>query len=221
MQRPDFSMYVVHFTKDAPPISATKNPDETTDIVPLTAKERLFSILSDNKIRATRMPWTNKPAVCFTECTWTSLFPHAAQYSRYGLGLRKEFVFAAGGGPAVYMPPALLERQKAHVGAGSEAFDEQLYSFLTPFAPAYMPKAYEAKYWQKKPKVDFSHEREWRVPHDLTFDVSKVCFVVVDPYEDMAQAPKELKDAIGRNNWLIMSNWQRVEELWPVHQVPE
>jgi len=214
-------MYVVHFTKDGAPISAVKSPQETKDIAALSARERLFQILTGRTIRATRMPWTNKPAVCFTECTWTSLFAHANHYSRYGLGVRKEFLFAAGGGPAIYMPPALLERQKLHVGAGLEPFDEQLYSFLTPFAPPYMPKTYEQKYWSGKKKVDFSHEREWRVPHDLTFDLPKVNFVIVDTYEDMAKAPKNLKDAIGRDNWLIMSNWQRVEELWPVHQVPD
>jgi len=79
---------------------------------------------------------------------------------------------------------------------------------------------YRAKYWPKAKDIDFSHEREWRIPHDLVFDLSKVSFVIVDTYEDMAQAPKELKDAIGRENWLIMSNWERVEKLWPVHQVP-
>jgi hypothetical protein len=221
MQRPDFSMYVVHFTKDAAPISATKSPDDTKDIAPLTARERLLRILEGRRMRATRMPWTNKPAVCFTECTWTSLFAHAQRYSRYGIGVRKEFLFSEGGGPAIYMPPALLERQKSHVGPGNEPFDEQLYSFLTPFAPPYMPKAYEEKFWPRKKKIDFSHEREWRVPHDLTFDLSEVSFVIVDSYEDMAKAPTDLKDAIGRENWLIMSNWQRVEELWPVHQVPD
>ncbi len=219
MQRPDFSMYVVHFTKDAAPISAVKSPDETAAIVPLSAKDRLLRILSEKQIRAIRMPWTNKLAVCFTECTWTSLFAHASQYSRYGLGLRKEFLFEAGGAPAIYMPPALLERQKVHVGPGKEPFDEQLFAFLTPFAPPYMPKSYKTKHWAHKKYVDFSHEREWRVPHDVTFDLSKVCFVIVDKYEDMAKAPQDLKDGIGRENWLIMSNWERVEELWPVHQV--
>jgi hypothetical protein len=219
-ERPDFSMYVVHFTKDSAPISAAKNPDAVASLTALSAKERLFAILKAKQIQATRMPWTNKPAVCFTECTWTSLFAHARQYSPYGVGFRKEFLFAAGGGPAVYMPPALLEKQKAHVGVGNEAFDEEFFSFLTPFAPPYMPTPYKTKYWNNKKPVDYSHEREWRVPHDLTFEYTKVRFVIVNSYEDMATAPKPLKDAIGRENWLIMSNYKKVEQLWPVHQVP-
>jgi hypothetical protein len=220
INRPDFSAYVVHFTKDATPISEAKKPGTLPDIAALSAKDRLLKILKDAKLRATRMPWTNKPAVCFTECTWASLFAHAKQYSRYGLGFRKEFLFKAGGGPAIYMSPALLERQKAHIGAEKEPFDEQLYSFLTPFAPPYMSSAYKKQYWSSKKNIDYSHEREWRVPYDLKFGLGDISFIIVDTYDDMAKAPSPLKDATGRDNWLIMANWERVEKLWPVHQLP-
>jgi hypothetical protein len=219
MNRPDFSEYVVHFSKDADPFSAVKAPADTQDIVPLSAKERLISMLSQGTIRATRMPWTNRPAVCFTECTWTSLLAHAGCYSRYGIGFKKQLLFAAGGGPAIYMPPALLARQREHVGEDKVPFDPELYAFLTPFAPPYMPNDYRQQHWVGRKFIDYSHEREWRVPHNLTFSLDDVSFVVVDTYEDMAQAPSALKDAIGRENWLIMSNWERVEEFWPVHQM--
>ena len=106
------------------------------------------------------------------------------------------------------------------MGAGRAPFDEELFSFVTTFAPSYMTAEYRRQFWVGKSHVDFSHEREWRVPHDLDFDLSNVRFVVVDTYEDMAKAPRELKDAIGRENWLIMSNWERVEKLWPIHQLP-
>jgi hypothetical protein len=219
-ERPDFSKYVVHFTKDSPPISATRNADAVKDLTSLSAKDRLLRILGDKKIRATRMPWTDREAVCFTECTWMSLFAHAKQYSRYGLGFRKEFLFAAGGGPAIYLTPAMLERQKSFVGTGKDPFDSDLHSFVTPFAPPYMPSPYKTKYWKGKKDVDYSHEREWRVPHELSFDYSKVAFVIVDTYDDMAKAPKALKDAIGRDSWLIMANYEKIEKFWPVHLVP-
>lgn len=219
MPRPDFSEYVVHFTKDAAPFGAARAPGETQDIAPLDASARLLQIMEQGVVRATRMPWTNHPAVCFTECTWTSLFDHANCYSRYGLGFRKQFLFANDGGPAIYMTPALLARQKEHVGEDAMPFDDELFSFVTPFAPKYMPQAYRQQYWVGKKIADYSHEREWRVPHDLPFAPGDVAFVVVDTYEDMAKAPAALKDAVGRENWLIMSNWERVEELWPVHQV--
>src|SRR5437879_2910472 len=186
----------------------------------MSARDRLYHMLSAGRIKATRMPWTNKLAVCFTECTWASLLFHAKRYSGYGMGFHKSFLFAAGGGPAIYLPPGLMEHQKSYAGAGKDPFHPHLFAFVTPFVPPYAPKKYKDDFWPNKKPIDFSHEREWRVPHDLTFALSKIAFVIVDKYEDMAQAPKALKDSIGRENWLIMANYKRVEDLWPVHQMP-
>ncbi len=219
--RPDFSDYVVHFTKDGPPCSKAKDDPTLDQIRGLTAKDRLFRILETGELQATRMPWTNKPAACFTECTWGSLLHHAQRYSCFGVGFEKAFLFACGGGPAIYLPPGLMEHQKSHVGADTDPFHPHLFSFVTPFMPPYAPADYRSKFWADKQPIDFSHEREWRVPHDLKFAPTKVVFVIVRTYEDMAQAPKGLKDAIGRENWLIMDNYERIEELWPIHRVPE
>lgn len=35
----------------------------------------------------------------------------------------------------------------------------------------------------------------------------------------MAQFPKELKDAIGRDKFLLMDNYTKIETLWPVHRL--
>ena len=220
MQRPDFSDYVVHFTKDAPPIVEEQDEPGAADLAALSAKERLFSILHSGQIIATRMPWTNRPAVCFTECTWGSLLFHAERYSRFGVGFHKGFLFAAGGGPAIYLPPGLMEHQRALVPPGTLAFHPQLFAFMTPFVPPYAPHEYRERFWQGKRPIDFSHEREWRVPHTLAFALDRVAFVIVDRYEDMAQAPRPLKDAIGRDNWLIMANYERIEHFWPLHYIP-
>jgi len=219
--RPDFSDYVVHFTKDGPPFSAAKDPDALVKtITPLTAPDRLFKILQDGVLRATRMPWTNKPAVAFTECTWGSLLDHANRYSRFGVGFHKAFLFACGGGPAIYLTPGLLEHQRTHVGAHKHPFDDVLFAFVTPFCPPYAPKKYKDQFWKKAKTVDYTHEREWRVPHDLVFKPQDVAFVIVADYEHMAKAPKTLKDTIGRKKWLLMDNYERVERIWPVHRIP-
>lgn len=219
--RPDFSEYVVHFTKDAAPITARSETDATLRaIAGTTASDRLRAILEAGKLRATRMPWTNRPAVCFTECTWASLLDHATRYSRFGVGFHKRFLFSRGGGPAIYMTPGLLEHQKKHVGAATQPFGDVLYSFMTPFCPPYAPRAYRDKFWKRSKSVDFTHEREWRVPHDLDFKLADVAFVIVAKYEDMAAAPAALKDAIGRDKWLLIDNYAQIEKLWPVHRVP-
>ena len=218
--RPDFSDYVVHFTKNAAPFSAkTETMAALKKIAPQTAKERLYSILKTGKLFATRMPWTNQPAICFTECTWSSLLDHAGNYSRYGLGFSKSYLFSRGGGPAIYLAPGLLEHQRRHAGS-SPPFHPNVWAFMTPFCPPYAPKRYKDKFWNKSKSIDYSHEREWRVPHDLDFRLKDVAFVIVASYEDMAKAPKLLKDNIGRENWLLMDNYEKIERLWPVHQMP-
>ena len=223
LSRPDFSQFVVHFTKDAAPCAEVDGDDEQQilKIQGQTAQQRLFSIMHSRKIYATRMPWTNRPAICFTECTWGGLLYHSQQYSPFGIGFTKHYLFSRGGGPAIYLTPGLLEHQRAHVGEGNLPFDPSLYAFVTPFLPAYAPKAYKDKFWKKPNAVDYTHEREWRVPHDLDFELKHAAFVIVSKYEDMAKAPKALKDEIGRDKWLIMENYRKVEELWPTHHVPK
>jgi hypothetical protein len=56
--RPDFSDYVVHFTKERPPSAAafTDAPEHVAAIAPLTARERLVRILEQRVVRATPMP---------------------------------------------------------------------------------------------------------------------------------------------------------------------
>jgi hypothetical protein len=208
--RPDFSDYVVHFTRDETPKTATS----------LLAKDRLFKILKDCQLNASPMPWTNKNAVCFTECTWASLLDHASRYSRYGVGFSKTFLFRHGGSPAIYLPPGLMEHQKNHIGSGTEPFDPVVFAFVTPFCPPYATTTYKKRFWNGKKPVDYSHEREWRVPHDLDFSPNNVAFVIVDTYEDMAKAPRTLKDGIGRSKWLLMDNYETIEQMWPTHRIP-
>ena len=220
--RPDFSDYVVHFTKDAAPFSIKREPTkELNRIADLSASGRLISILTEKRIRATRMPWTNQPAICFTECTWASLLDHATHYSRFGIGFSKAYLFSRGGGPAIYLALGLLEHQKAYAGHNNLPFEPRLFAFMTPFMPPYAPKDYRDRFWRKTKSVDYTHEREWRVPHDLDFDLEHVEFVIVASYSDMARAPKPLKDGIGRDKWLIMDNYARIEHLWPVHRIPD
>ena len=85
--------------------------------------------------------------------------------------------------------------------------------YVTPFWPAYRPKSLGDHYQT----CDYSHEREWRIPHHFSFEYDQIEFVVLDTYEDMAKFPKELKDEIGRDKFLLMDNYRTIEKLWPVH----
>lgn len=190
MPRPDHTDFVAHFTKGDDPIA------------------NLESILRDKRIKAGTLPWTNSPAVCFTECPWSSLIDHAKQYSPYGLGFSKAHVFAAGGGPAYYVRPDHFLKQQ---------WVDHLKTFTTPFWPEYRPAQFKTKVYLGGKTIDYSFEREWRVPHDFTFEPAKLEFVILNTYEDMARFPKEMKDAIGRNKFILMDVYRKIEELWPTH----
>lgn len=204
--RPDFSQFLVHFTSDRQPCSSktTINVDKFAE---MNAYDKLLSILEKKKICASLMPWTGSQAVCFTECPWSSLIEHTTNYSPYGIGFKKAFVFSKHGGPVYYIRADEYKKQ--------ENWHEHIKPFLTPFSPAYAPK--QVKECLDNKLCDYTHEREWRVPHDFPFVLGNVSFIILNTYEDMAQFPKEYKDAIGRDNFILMENYKKIEELWPVH----
>jgi hypothetical protein len=204
--RPDFSDYLAHFTTGRKPVVA----DEGNPTIELTtgkdAYDRLISILENKRIASSHLPWKGGQAVCFTECPWSSMIDHAKQYSPYGVGFAKPRVFAAGGSPVYYVRADHWEKQD---------WDSHIKTFVTPFWPEYRPPRFKTAEYIKT--CDFSHEREWRVPHDFTFQFSQIEFVVVKSYEDMARFPQHLKDAIGRDKFIIYDVYMNIERLWPVH----
>ena len=172
------------------------------------AYDTLEKILSEQKLLANSLPWTNNPAVCFTECPWASLLAHATNYSPFGIGFAKARVFAAGGGPAYYVRADHWEKQQ---------WEGHVKTFVTPFWPSYRPKSLKFQQPLSGKTVDYSHEREWRVPHDFTFKLGQVEFVLMGTYEDMAKFPKQLKDSIGREKFILFDVYQNIEKLWPTH----
>lgn len=213
--KPDQSNYLAHFTSAAPKAKQTA----AYDFWQKSAYDKLVNILTTKKIHASVMPWTGSHAVCFTECPWTSLVQHTTQYSPFGIGFSKNFIFSRNGAPVYYVRMDQYKKQQWH---------EHLHSFVTPFLPAYSPGTLVDKLKKEsaetgRPKevktVDYTHEREWRVPHDLTFEYNQIEFIILDTYKDMAIFPENLKDQIGRDKFLLMDNYKTIERLWPVHNL--
>ncbi len=150
------------------------------------------------------MPRTGLNAVCLTECPWSSLLRHTQEYSPYGIGFSNPFVFSRHGAPALYVRWDVYNRQD---------WDPRVKALVTPFWPAYRPKNLRLNY----KTCDYAHEREGRVHHALAFDYDNVEFIILNNYEDMAKFPKTLKDAIGRDKFILMDNYRTIEKLWPVH----
>ena len=208
--RPDFSEYLAHFTTDRSPNGGDGNAEPVKSYAKKSAKERLISILNTLCINASKMPWTDCLAVCFTECPWSSLLDHAKTYSSFGVGFEKPKIFAAGGGPVYYVRADHYTKQQ---------WDPDLRTFVTPFWPIYRSAKLKYKTPLKERIVDYSHEREWRVPCDFKFELAQVKFVILPNYDEMAIFPKELKDAIGRDKFLLMEGYKTIERLWPVHNI--
>lgn len=206
--RPDISDYLVHFTKEDVSCSSKQKKHKTDDIDKMSAYNRLLNILETKTIRATPMPWVDVDAVCFTECPWISLLAHAKQYSSYGIGFSKPFIYACGGNPVFYCRDSLFY--------GTQ-WPEDVKHFLTRFNPAYRPHVVRKTNADKY--LDYSHEREWRVPHEVSFEYDKIEFVILDKYEDMAKFPKQYKDAIGREKFILMENYRSIEKIWPTHKI--
>lgn len=208
--RPDFSRYLAHFTKDTSTyFYESDNPANNVKF--LSPLEKLINILKTKKIFATSMPWTNCRAVCFTECPWSSLIDHTQKYSPYGIGFDKGFIFSRNGGPAYYVRVDHYNEQEANGG-----WSQHVKPFVTLFWPSYRPQSLEERIRFGR-VCDYSHEREWRVPHDLPFLYSDVKFVILNSFEDMEVIPQELVRDIGSKKFIFMDNYRHVEKLWPVH----
>lgn len=157
-QRPDFSRGLIHFTRKR--IGKTRHfendpggdplaPDEI-EIPPI---EVLSEILRDGFLRGSNnkgfIKGTN-PAVCFSEVPLASVRYFAAldgmRYSVYGIAISKQAAFQLGARPVIYLPD----------NEGEWIPPDQKWRHVR----------------FEHGNVDFTHEREWRLPGDL--DLAKL-----------------------------------------------
>lgn len=159
-RRTDFTSGLVHLTKS-----------QIIDGISYSGLDILMKILDEQKLEGstTKSGFISgsTPAVCFQDVPLFSLSENifyeqylkkkskAANYRYMGFGLRfsKDFIFKNGGRPVIY--------------------DK------TDDAKKYLPKS---EYWRivnldlsnENNYIDWMHEREWRVPGNLVFDLSEV-----------------------------------------------
>jgi len=127
-----------------------------------TASE-FISIYESRGIRAAstglyrhRNPSQTK-AVCLTETTQPNWGEIQSSHGEYGFVFRKRDIIGLGGAPAIYLPQSVIDDMKAK----GEVIPPTLWPYLNTLKlPSYSPGA----------KYDFLHEREWRVPSDISFD---------------------------------------------------
>lgn len=112
----------------------------------------------------------------------------------------------------MYVPPHLFNAQNRHGG-----FADELYAFVTPFCPFYASDNYVSQH-SRYGRIDFTKEREWRVPSNLSFSLDDVEFVIVPSAEEMRRmwdASDEIREGLPEDKWLFMNNYEQIERLWP------
>lgn len=152
--RNDMSSRLIHLTRG-------KNDDE--------AFENLWKILIDKKIKGSGSGGYvigATKAVCLQELPLTAIVENLLyedslndkiRYSPFGIRLSKPFVYKKGGRPVIYENSTLMKN--------------------------YLP---ESEYWRivnlnltdKESCMDWTHEREWRVPEKLRFSYGCIEVIV-------------------------------------------
>ncbi len=157
-KRSDSSIYLSHFMR---------KKDGMTD---KDCLEQLIKILNDNKIesRPTGYFSTYKKilsktaiskAVCLTDGRISALKEHAEDYSEFGISFLKfDLLRKHQAAPAAYIHHSIIEIIK-----------NQIPDELVPYVNMIKADGY-----------NYHHEREWRIPNDLTFDHDDI-FVIFAP----------------------------------------
>ncbi|MFC2050784.1 hypothetical protein ACFLTN_06370 [Chloroflexota bacterium] len=200
----DHSPYVVHFVKERKFTTAhlITTSDPLFPYLESTALEKLMNILRSKTIYPSPMPYlpNNPKAVCFTECIWDALIELADRYSPYGIVFSKRTIFEKGGGPTLYVRGDNLKSM------GNE-IPECIEALIAPFDPeaVLMPGNI----------LDWCHEREWRLPHELEFQHSDIEYLIVHSIADANEIVETFgTEVIPRNKILVMEVYRTIRSAW-------
>lgn len=175
---PDIGDHLVHFTG-----RTGARYEVPVDIRDLDAPGRLAQILYQGRIRAVSTFGTGRrPVVAFTESSQASVLRLIGEgrYTPWGIGFSKQVIFNQGGGPVLYV-------RGDEWDAAVAALPDPLRARVVRFWPGAVweegdPVMFDGA--QQLPDVITSesqwlHEREWRVPHDVSFGWADVKFLIV------------------------------------------
>jgi hypothetical protein len=150
------------------------------------------------------MPWLpNSPkAVCFTECIWDALIPLTEVYSTYGLVFQKRLIFDKGGGPALYVRGDQLKRL-----IEARTIPADLEPFIAPFDPTAVLR--------REVRIDFIHEREWRLPFPFSFEYSDLEYVLVQSIEDATSIVHQIgSERLPESKLIPLNTYEEIRKAW-------
>jgi hypothetical protein len=154
---------------DEKPLQRKGRTDYWEAVIHFCEVDEFVSSYKQRKIGAGVTGYFRVPAVCLTEApagNWKDL---QRRHGSFGYVFLKRDLIAAGGGPAVYLSEMLIDAQEKAGG-----FSNELKPFVNLLRISSTPD---------KRKHDFLHEREWRLPRDLSFNrITSGTAKTVQPY---------------------------------------
>jgi len=166
--------------------------------------DRLLSILRTKTIYPSPVPWlpNNPKAVSFTECIWDALISLSEMYSPYGVVFSKRLIFEKGGGPALYVRGDQLKRL-----IDASAIPPDLEAFIEPFDPG--------EVLRHGVKIDYLHEREWRLPLQLTFEYSDLEYVLVESIEEATSVVHLIgSQRLPEKKLIPLNTYEEIRKAW-------
>jgi Putative abortive phage resistance protein AbiGi, antitoxin len=117
----------------------------------------------------------NTKAVCFTESTLSGLKAHRDMFgAKYGVAFDRDLLFSKGANPCINIRDSLLRTSFTCEG---EAYARSVFNFIPSQLHPFVNVIHDG--------FDATHEREWRVVDDLSFELNEI-FIIFCPVEDFA-----------------------------------
>lgn len=106
-------------------------------------------------------------AVCFTESTLPGLKAHRDMFNaKYGIAFDRDLLFSKGANPCLNIRESLLKKSFV---CNEEVYARFVYNFIPVELHPFVNIIHDG--------FDATHEREWRVPNDLSFELCEVLFI--------------------------------------------
>lgn len=184
----DFSPFLVHFTSYRSMEilrSAIELEALPKDIHHLLNAADSESIAIVRKITESKSLLSSKPrnkdgteqqiskCICFSECNISGIISHSERYGRFGFVFRKSDLFRLGCKPCLYIDEEIYTFISKNFSSDDITTPTgRLYSLANIYTPPGHGKV-----------QDFTHEREWRLFQDLSFDaVSPIMIIAPSQY---------------------------------------
>ncbi len=137
---------------------------------------------------------SNSKAVCFTESTLSGLKAHRDVFkAKYGLAFSRQYLFTKNANPCLNIKQDILKKKLVRNG---EIYDRYIYNFIPSELHPFINIIHD--------RFDATHEREWRVPNNLNFELKDILFLFCpeSDFELFSQIQNKAKPVLFDLNWL-------------------